>query len=152
MKKVFIQPITEPVEPDTRVDTASVAKKVTATMQALATLALAFAFASYIGFGATAIYGEENKNRARTGVSTVIFAAGSWAAVSGLGARSRQQWHSSHVSRAISAITSPWTRAKHSSPTEVPMSKPPIQRKSPRTSDTAYSGSTPNCPGCCPAR
>src|SRR3977135_4069779 len=66
-EEVFIQPITEPVEPDTRVDTASVAKKVTATMQALATLALAFAFASYIGFGATAIYGEESKNPARTG-------------------------------------------------------------------------------------
>lgn len=58
-------------------------------------IALAFAFASYIGFEATAIYGEESRNPLRTvpratylavGVITVIFAAASWAVVSGLGA------------------------------------------------------------------
>ena len=57
-------------------------------------IALAFAFASFIGFEATAIYGEESKNPERTvpratyaavGVITVIFAAASWAVVSGLG-------------------------------------------------------------------
>ena len=57
-------------------------------------IALAFAFASYIGFEATAIYGEESKDPARTvpratyaavGLITVIFAAASWAVVSGLG-------------------------------------------------------------------
>jgi amino acid transporter len=57
-------------------------------------IALAFAFASYIGFEATAIYGEESRDPERTvpratyvavGVITVIFAAASWAIVSGLG-------------------------------------------------------------------
>ncbi|WP_206330411.1 APC family permease [Modestobacter sp. KNN46-3] len=57
-------------------------------------IALAFAFASYIGFEATAIYGEESKDPERTvpratyaavGLITVIFAAASWAVVSGLG-------------------------------------------------------------------
>jgi amino acid transporter len=57
-------------------------------------IALAFAFASYIGFEATAIYGEESRNPERTvpratyaavGLITVIFAAASWAVVSGLG-------------------------------------------------------------------
>jgi amino acid transporter len=57
-------------------------------------IALAFAFASYIGFEATAIYGEESKDPERTvpratyvavGLITVIFAAASWAIVSGLG-------------------------------------------------------------------
>ena len=59
-------------------------------------IALACAFTSYIGFEATAIYGEESKDPARTVpratylaivVITVIFAAASWAIVSGLGAR-----------------------------------------------------------------
>ncbi len=58
-------------------------------------IALAFAFASYIGFEATAIYGEESRDPERTvpratylavGLITVIFAAASWAVVSGLGA------------------------------------------------------------------
>jgi len=57
-------------------------------------IAFAFAFASYIGFEATAIYGEEAKDPHRTvpiatyvavGVITVIFAVTSWAMVSGLG-------------------------------------------------------------------
>lgn len=57
-------------------------------------IALAFAFASYIGFEATAIYGEEAKDPHRTvpratyvavGVITVIFALTAWAIVSGLG-------------------------------------------------------------------
>jgi amino acid transporter len=57
-------------------------------------IALAFAFASYIGFEATAIYGEESRDPERTvpratylavGLITVIFAAASWAIVSGLG-------------------------------------------------------------------
>jgi amino acid transporter len=57
-------------------------------------IALAFAFASYIGFEATAIYGEESRDPERTvpratyvavGLITVIFAAASWAVVSGLG-------------------------------------------------------------------
>ncbi len=57
-------------------------------------IAFAFAFASYIGFEATAIYGEEAKNPHRTvpiatyvavGTITVIFAVTSWAMVSGLG-------------------------------------------------------------------
>ena len=57
-------------------------------------IALAFAMASYIGFEATAIYGEESKDPERTvpratylavGLITVIFAAAAWAIVSGLG-------------------------------------------------------------------
>ncbi len=57
-------------------------------------IAFAFAFASYIGFEATAIYGEEAKDPHRTvpiatyvavGTITVIFAVTSWAMVSGLG-------------------------------------------------------------------
>ena len=57
-------------------------------------IAFAFAFASYIGFEATAIYGEEAKNPHRTvplatyvavGTIAVIFATTSWAMVSGLG-------------------------------------------------------------------
>lgn len=57
-------------------------------------IALAFAFASYIGFEATAIYGEESKNPKRTvPIATyvsvlliaVIFGLTSWAVVSGLG-------------------------------------------------------------------
>ena len=57
-------------------------------------IALAFAFASYIGFEATAIYGEEAKDPHKTvpratyvavGVITVIFALTAWAIVSGLG-------------------------------------------------------------------
>jgi amino acid transporter len=58
-------------------------------------IALAFAFASYIGFEATAIYGEESRDPERSvpratylavGLITVIFAAASFAIVSGLGA------------------------------------------------------------------
>jgi amino acid transporter len=58
-------------------------------------IALAFAFASYIGFEATAIYGEETRDPKRTvpiatyaavGLIAVLFAATSWAVVSGLGA------------------------------------------------------------------
>jgi amino acid transporter len=58
-------------------------------------IALAFAFASYIGFEATAIYGEESRDPQRTvpratylavGLITVIFALAAWAIVSGLGA------------------------------------------------------------------
>ncbi len=57
-------------------------------------IALAFAFASYIGFEATAIYAEETKNPKRavpiatyTAVTliAVLFALTSWAVVSGLG-------------------------------------------------------------------
>lgn len=57
-------------------------------------IALAFAFASYIGFEATAIYAEETKNPKRavpiatyTAVSliAVLFAITSWAIVSGVG-------------------------------------------------------------------
>ena len=57
-------------------------------------IAFAFAFASYIGFEATAIYGEEAKDPHRTvpkatyvaiGTITGIFAVTSWAIVSGLG-------------------------------------------------------------------
>jgi amino acid transporter len=57
-------------------------------------IAFAFAFASYIGFEATAIYGEEAKEPHRTVpiatyvaviTITVIFAVTSWAMVSGLG-------------------------------------------------------------------
>jgi amino acid transporter len=57
-------------------------------------IALAFAFASYIGFEATAIYGEESKDPERTvpratyiaiGLITLIFAVASWAVVSGVG-------------------------------------------------------------------
>jgi amino acid transporter len=59
-------------------------------------IALAFAFASYIGFEATAIYGEESRDPQRSvpratylavALITVIFAAASWAIVSGLGAQ-----------------------------------------------------------------
>lgn len=58
-------------------------------------IALAFAFASFIGFEATAIYGEESKDPKRTvpiatylavGVITVIFALTTLAVVSALGA------------------------------------------------------------------
>jgi amino acid transporter len=57
-------------------------------------IALAFAFASYIGFEATAIYGEESKDPHRTvpratylavGAITVIFGFTAWAIVAGLG-------------------------------------------------------------------
>ncbi len=57
-------------------------------------IALAFAFASYIGFEATAIYGEESKEPHKTVpratyvaviVITVLFALTAWAIVSGLG-------------------------------------------------------------------
>jgi amino acid transporter len=57
-------------------------------------IALAFAFASYIGFEATAIYGEETRDPKRTvpratytavGLIAVLFALTSWAVVSGLG-------------------------------------------------------------------
>lgn len=58
-------------------------------------IALAFAFASFIGFEATAIYGEESKDPKRTvpmatyvsvGVITVLFALTTFAVVSALGA------------------------------------------------------------------
>jgi amino acid transporter len=58
-------------------------------------IALAFAFASFIGFEATAIYGEESRNPKKTvpratylaiGVITVLFAATAFAVVTGLGA------------------------------------------------------------------
>lgn len=58
-------------------------------------IAFAFAFASFIGFEATAIYGEESKNPKRSvpratylavGVITVLFALTSFAMVTGLGA------------------------------------------------------------------
>lgn len=58
-------------------------------------IAFAFAFASFIGFEATAIYGEEAKDPKRAvpkatylaiGVITILFAATSFAIVSGLGA------------------------------------------------------------------
>jgi amino acid transporter len=58
-------------------------------------IALAFAFASYIGFEATAIYGEESRDPQRTvpratylavALITVIFALAAFAVVSGLGA------------------------------------------------------------------
>lgn len=57
-------------------------------------IALAFAFASYIGFEATAIYGEESKDPKRTvpratylaiGVIAALFALTSFAVVTGLG-------------------------------------------------------------------
>ena len=57
-------------------------------------IAFAFAFASFIGFEATAIYGEEAKNPKRTVpratylailVITILFAVVSWAMVSGIG-------------------------------------------------------------------
>ena len=57
-------------------------------------IALAFAFASYIGFEATAIYAEETKNPKRNvpiatytavGLIAVLFALTSWAVVSGVG-------------------------------------------------------------------
>ncbi len=60
-------------------------------------IALAFAFASYIGFEATAIYAEETKNPKRAvPIATysavvliaVLFALTSWAVVSGLGSES----------------------------------------------------------------
>lgn len=60
-------------------------------------IALAFAFASFIGFEATAIYGEESKDPKRTvpaatylavGVITVVFALTTLAVVSALGAGS----------------------------------------------------------------
>lgn len=58
-------------------------------------IAIAFAFASFIGFEATAIYGEESKDPKRTvpratylaiGVITALFAIVSFAMVTGLGA------------------------------------------------------------------
>lgn len=57
-------------------------------------IAFAFAFASYIGFEATAIYGEEAKDPHRTvplatyaaiATITIVFGMASWAIVSGLG-------------------------------------------------------------------
>jgi len=62
--------------------------------QGSAGIALAFAFASYIGFEATAIYGEETKDPKRSvpvatylavGVIALLFAFTSWAVVSGVG-------------------------------------------------------------------
>ncbi len=58
-------------------------------------IAIAFAFASFIGFEATAIYGEESRNPKRAvpiatylavGVITVLFAVTSFALVTGMGA------------------------------------------------------------------
>jgi amino acid transporter len=58
-------------------------------------IAIAFAFASFIGFEATAIYGEESKDPKRTvpratywaiGIITVLFALVSFAMVDGMGA------------------------------------------------------------------
>lgn len=58
-------------------------------------IAFAFAFASFIGFEATAIYGEESKNPKKTvrratywaiGIITVLFAVVSFAMVTGMGA------------------------------------------------------------------
>jgi amino acid transporter len=58
-------------------------------------IALAFAFASFIGFEATAIYGEESKDPKRTvpratylavGVITVVFALVSFGVITGIGA------------------------------------------------------------------
>ena len=58
-------------------------------------IAIAFAFASFIGFEATAIYGEESKDPKRSvpratywaiGIITVLFAVTSFAMVSGMGA------------------------------------------------------------------
>jgi amino acid transporter len=59
-------------------------------------IALSFAFASFIGFEATAIYAEETRDPARSecaaghlaavAVITMVFAVTSWAVVSGLGA------------------------------------------------------------------
>jgi amino acid transporter len=60
-------------------------------------IALTFAFASYIGFEATAIYGEESKDPKRAvplatyisvGLIALLFAFTSWAVVSGLGTSS----------------------------------------------------------------
>ena len=57
-------------------------------------IALSFAFASFIGFEATAIYAEETRDPARSvpratyaavGVITGVFAVTSWAVISGLG-------------------------------------------------------------------
>ena len=62
-------------------------------------IALAFAFASFIGFEATAIYGEEAKDPKRTvplatyvsiGVISVLFALVSFAMVTGMGASPRE--------------------------------------------------------------
>lgn len=59
-------------------------------------IALAFAFASFIGFEATAIYGEESKNPKRTvplatyvavGLITILFSVVSFGIVTGLGAQ-----------------------------------------------------------------
>lgn len=70
-------------------------------------IALAFAFASYIGFEATAIYGEESKDPKRTvpratylavGVITVLFAVTSLGVVTGLG-------HTGVVDRAVEMST-----------------------------------------------
>lgn len=69
-------------------------------------IAFAFAFASFIGFEATAIYGEEAKDPKRAvpkatylaiGVITILFAATSFAIVSGLGA--------THIVATVSKIT-----------------------------------------------
>jgi amino acid transporter len=70
-------------------------------------IAFAFAFASFIGFEATAIYGEEAKDPKRAvpkatylaiGLITILFAATSFAIVSGLGA--------THIVETVTKITS----------------------------------------------
>ncbi len=69
-------------------------------------IAFAFAFASFIGFEATAIYGEEAKDPKRAvpkatylaiGVITILFAATSFAIVSGLGA--------DHIADTVAKVT-----------------------------------------------
>lgn len=69
-------------------------------------IALTFAFASYIGFEATANYGEETRDPKRTvpiatylavGLIAVLFAVTSWAMVSGLG--------SSHVIDRVTELS-----------------------------------------------
>ncbi|WP_370287733.1 APC family permease [Nocardioides sp.] len=75
-------------------DTFSPDKILAGGLAGSAGIALAFAFASYIGFEATAIYAEETKDPKRAvpvatytavGLITVLFAVTSWAMVSGLG-------------------------------------------------------------------
>ena len=70
-------------------------------------IAFAFAFASFIGFEATAIYGEEARDPKRAvpkatylaiGVITILFAATSFAIVSGLGA--------THIVDTVAKVTS----------------------------------------------
>jgi len=79
-------------------------------------IALAFAFASFIGFEATAIYGEESRDPKRTipratywaiGIITVLFALVSFAMVTGMGSSKASDYVVANSGGADAVLTNP---------------------------------------------